>query len=357
MVGAGPVGLAAALELDRLGAAVRLIDKSADRSSLSKAVGVNARTLELLEPAGVTHRLLDAGLKVPVINLRFDGELLAAVDFSKMQHRHNYLLSLPQSDTERIMADALAERGIPVERATKLNSFEQHDAGIAAMLSTLGTASTHPADYLLGCDGAHSTVRGALGLGFGGERYPDSWSLADIRMDWSLGHGEGNLIMRADGQVLFVISLPDGGFRAISNTENVLDLLPVGASVTEILWQTSFEVSLRQVRSYGGGRVFLAGDAAHIHSPAGGRGMNLGIEDSTILARRMVKGGLETYSRDRHRVGAQVVRESDAQFRMAAVRNSALRPVRNFLVRHVLGSDIVKKSFRHRMAGLDHPAV
>ena len=108
--------------------------------------------------------------------------------------------------------------------------------------------------------------------------------------------------------------------------------------MTDILWQTSFSVSLRQVRSYGFGRVFLAGDAAHIHSPAGGRGMNLGIEDATILARRIVNGGLETYSRDRHRVGAQVVRESDAQFRMAAVRSPVLRPVRNFLVRHVLDS-------------------
>jgi len=344
VVGAGPVGLAAALELDRLGAAVRLIDQSSDRPALSKAVGVNARALELLEPSGVTHKLLDAGLKVSVVNLRFGTEVLAAIDFSKMQHRHNYLLCLPQSDTERIMVDALAERGITVERATELTEFEQDDAGIAAMLSAQGSASRHLADYLLGCDGAHSSVRGALGLGFGGERYPDSWSLADIRMDWAFGHGEGNLIMRPEGQVLFVISLPGDRFRAISNTENVLDLLPEGASVTEILWQTSFPVSLRHVTSYGSGRVFLAGDAAHIHSPAGGRGMNLGIEDATILAWRMVRGGLETYSRDRHRVGAQVVRESDAQFRMAAIRNPALRPVRDFLVRHVLGSEVVQKN-------------
>jgi 2-polyprenyl-6-methoxyphenol hydroxylase-like FAD-dependent oxidoreductase len=173
-------------------------------------------------------------------------------------------------------------------------------------------------------------------------------------MDWAFGHGEANLIMRPDGEVLFVISMPDGWFRAISNVANVLDLLPDDANVTEISWQTNFTVSLRQVASYSKDRAFLAGDAAHIHSPAGGRGMNLGIEDSTVLAHRIMEGGLEAYSRDRHRIGAQVVRDSDRQFRMASVRNPLLRPLRNALVRHVLGSQFVQRKFLRRMAGLDH---
>jgi len=356
VAGAGPVGLSAALELARLGATVRLIDKQADRSGLSKAVGIHARTLELLEPSGVTPRLLEAGLKIRHGNLRYDGEVLGRIDFNNLDHRFNFLLSLPQNETEAILEEALAARGVAVERGVELTGLSQDADGVTAQLSGAGGTSAFRCAWLAGCDGAHSTVRGLLGIGFAGEHYPDSWSLADIRMEWPFGHGDANLFLRPDGEVLFVISMPDARFRAISNYPNALELLPDGSRVTEILWQTNFTVSLRQVASYGTGRVLLAGDAAHIHSPAGGRGMNLGIEDATVMARRITGGGAENYSRDRHPIGATVVRESDMQFRMAAARNPVLRLLRNAVIRHVLGSARVQRRLLFRMAGLDHPA-
>jgi hypothetical protein len=196
-----------------------------------------------------------------------------------------------------------------------------------------------------------------MGLDFSGRSYEDSWSLADLRMDCPFGYGEAHLIMRKDGKVLFLMSMPDNRTRAISNFGNVLDLLPDGSVVHEILWQTTFRIGLRQVRSYRKGNVFLAGDAAHIHSPAGGRGMNLGIEDATIFARRLVNNELETYSAERHAVGRQVVRESDMQFRMAAIGNPVFRAARNFMIRNVLGSELVQREFRRRMAGIDHLAA
>lgn len=272
VVGAGPVGLACALELSRLGAEVRIVDRNADRTELSKAVGINARTLELLEASGVTPRLVEAGLRVAGVNLRYDGELLATVRLDRLDHRYNFILSLPQSETEAILEDALAARGITVERETEFGVFEQNEDGVTARLLRGNRVEHFAGDYIAGSDGAHSTVRKALGLEFGGERYPDEWSLADIRMDWPYGHGDGELLMRADRPLLFVISMPGNRFRAIATAPDALDLLPEGSDVQEILWQANFTVSLRQVDSYGSGRVFVAGDAAHIHSPAGGRG-------------------------------------------------------------------------------------
>lgn len=352
VVGAGPAGLTAALELSRRGKSVRLIEKAADRTNLSKAVGINARSLELLEPSGITARLLDAGLRIEHINLRNGSDILARVDLSKLPGPYNFMLSLPQSETELILENALAERGVSVERETELTGFTQDADNVTACLSAGGTTAEFAADYILGCDGAHSTVRKTLGLAFAGERYPETWSLADVRMDWPFGHGDGNLFMGPGARVVFVISLPGGRYRVIANVPEALSHLPTGSLVTEILWQTDFTVSLRQVETYAAGRAYLAGDAAHIHTPAGGRGMNLGIEDVCDFAERLALGGLENYSRDRHRIGRQVVRESDLQFRMASVGNPVLKTLRNCLLRNVFSSEFVQSRFRLRMAGL-----
>jgi 2-polyprenyl-6-methoxyphenol hydroxylase-like FAD-dependent oxidoreductase len=357
VVGAGPVGMAGALELNRLGSNVRIVEKDPRRSTLSKAVGINARTLELLEPAGVSARLNDRGLRIPRVNLSYDGRVLTAVDFSRLQHRFNFMLSLPQDETEAVLEDALREQGITVERSVEFTGYEESAEGISAHIRRQDTASSHSVDYLLGADGPHSRVRKAAGIDFAVEPYEDAWSLADVRMDWRFGHGEAHLMMRSDGRVLFVMSMPDSRYRVISNSGDALELLPAGSCVREILWATTFRVSLRQVDTYRKGRAFLAGDAAHIHSPAGGRGMNLGIEDAVVFARRLAADDLEHYSADRHAVGQQVVRESDLQFRMASVKNPLARRFRNAMVRNVLGSEFVQRKFRRRMAGIDHVAA
>ena len=352
VVGAGPAGLTAAIELARRGKSVRLVEKSANRLNLSKAVGINARSLELLEPSGASARLVKAGLPVERINLRQGKKILTRVDFSKLPGRYNYMLSLPQSDTEQILESVLANTGVTIERETELVGFTQDHEGVTAHLCAAGRTFNFAADYVLSCDGAHSTVRKTLGLGFPGERYPETWSLADVRMEWPFGHGDGDLFMYPGGRVVFVISLPDNRYRVIANRPNALTQLPPGSHVMEVHWQTEFTVSLRQVASYASRRAYLAGDAAHIHTPAGGRGMNLGIEDACEFAARLVLGELQDYSDSRHRIGCQVVRDSDFQFRLASIGNPVLKTVRNCFLRNCFNREFIQSRFRQRMAGL-----
>ncbi|MBK9130438.1 MAG: FAD-dependent monooxygenase [Gammaproteobacteria bacterium] len=354
VVGAGPVGMAGALELDRQGIRVRIIDKNEQRSTLSKAVGINARTLELLQPSGVSQALIARGLRIYRVNMRYGDRILTTVDFSKMNHPFNFMLSLPQDETEAILEEALQARGISVEKGVEFAGYDTDGDSVSARIRRKDIASTFDVDYILGADGAHSSVRKSIGLDFPGRPYEDTWSLADVRMAWPFGHGEAHLIMRDDGKVLFVMSMPGNRYRLISNQGSVFDLLPGRSQIHDVIWNTEFKVSLRQVEAYCKGSVYLAGDAAHIHSPAGGRGMNLGIEDAVVFARRLAAGELEGYSDHRHAVGQQVVRESDKQFRMASVRNPLGKLFRNFMVSNVLGSERVQRKFRRRMAGIDH---
>jgi len=349
--------MAGALELNRQGVNVRIIEKEKQRRQLSKAVGINARTLELLEPCGVSERLISRGLRISKVNFRYDNRVLTAINFAKLDHRFNFMLSLPQDETENILEEALREQGVGVETGLEFTGCRDSGNGVSVSIQRKDSISRYDVDYVLGADGAHSLVRKSMGMDFTGRPYEDTWSLADVRMDWPLGHGEAHLIMRRDSKVLFVMSMPDNRFRVISNAGNVLELLPGGSAITEILWDTTFKVSLRQVNSYRKGHVFLAGDAAHIHSPAGGRGMNLGIEDAVVFARRLAGGVLDSYSADRHAVGQQVVRESDMQFRMASAKNPVIKQFRNFMIRNVLGSEFVQREFRRRMAGIDHIAA
>lgn len=357
VVGAGPVGMAGALELDRQGIPVRIIEKNEQRSTLSKAVGINARTLELLQPAGVSQLLIDRGLKIYHVNLRYGDRILTTVDFSKMNHPFNFMLSLPQDETEAILEQALQARGIVVEKGVEFAGYQTDGDAVLARIRRKDSASAFDVDYIIGADGAHSAVRKSMGLDFPGRPYEDTWSLADVRMTWPHGHGEAHLIMRDDGKVLFAMSMPGNRYRLISNHGKVFDLLPARSEIRDVIWDTEFKVSLRQVATYRKGQVYLAGDAAHIHSPAGGRGMNLGIEDAAAFARRLAAGELEGYSDQRHAVGQQVVHESDMQFRMSSVSNPVGRLFRNFMVSNVLGSERVQRKFRRRMAGIDHLAA
>lgn len=352
VIGAGPTGLATALELARLGRAVRIVDQSARRSQHSKAIGVNARTLELLEPSGVSERLLAAGLRIRRLNLRSADRRLATIELARVGHRYDFMLALLQAETERILEQRLAELGTVVEWSTALVGLETAADRVLARLVGDRQERTVEADLLVGADGAHSAVRDALALPFHGTTDRAEWWLVDVRMDWPLPAAEVQLFARP-AAVLGVIPIEPGLFRLVSNGPDPLDLLPPGSQVREEVWRSSFRISYRQVPRYGAGRVFLAGDAAHVHSPVGARGMNLGIEDGTILARKIAHGDVESYSAERHPVGARVIRQTRALTRLVTVRHPLGRWLRDQLFAQVIGrSPRLQRALARRIMGL-----
>ena len=338
IVGAGPTGLTAAVELARRGILPRVIDRDDGPTPLSKAVGINTRSLVLLEPSGVTDRLIAAGIRIRSGNLWFEGRKLVTVRFDGLKHRFNFLLALPQSETERILADRLVELGGQIERRTRLLALQDPADAVTARIERPDRIEESAFDFVLGADGSHSTVREAIGLPFEGYDHARTWSIADAEIvDWPHEPDSVNLFLNRDGGIGFIVPIGPGRFRAVSNTPDALARIPGPYRVERLLLKDMFHIPVRQVPDYRKGRVFLAGDAAHVHSPAGGRGMNTGIGDAATFARQMAENDLDGYSAERRPAGRASIKMSEALVRMAQLTNPALIALRNALLPRLFG--------------------
>jgi 2-polyprenyl-6-methoxyphenol hydroxylase-like FAD-dependent oxidoreductase len=318
VVGAGPAGLSAALELSRLGVTVRIVDKTTAATKESRAILVNLHSLDLLEPTGASDRLIASGVKLRGARIVVDGRTRAEFDASRLRHKHRFLLAVAQSETERVLAEALAARGVEVEREVEAVDVVNGADSATARLRTRRGETLFAANWIIGADGAHSAVRHRLGLEFPGAPYPFHWSLADLDLAGDAEPDRAELRLERHGPVLVRAPLAPGRHRLISNAPDVVSRAPASWKPGRVHWRSDFSVSHRMVKSRGLGRIWLVGDAAHIHSPAGGRGMNLGIEDAVLLARAIAgNGDLAAWETSQQRHAAAVVRESDAMQRIA----------------------------------------
>ncbi len=358
IVGAGPTGLAAALFLARLGVAVRLLDAADQPAVTSKALGVNPRTLALLENTGVTARIEAEAEAIEALRINWRGRPLATLrpDWDTLSAAHRMVI-LPQARTEALLTEALAALGVSPERGRKLVDVNQDTAGLTAAFED---GETLTAPVLFAADGAHSAVRRALGLDFPGDRWSEPWQLADVDLEGPAAH-EGWLDFRPDGALL---CLPFSGstFRLFTfSPQPMLDNLPDGWRLRAVRWQSEFRVSHRVIERMAVGRVAFGGDAAHIHSPMGARGMNLGIEDAYVFAACAADflngepGRLEDYHRLRHpvdtRVVANVKRMTDALRNPSPLAHLARRWAPPVVTRVPF---LVNAALRVGM-GLDHP--
>jgi 2-polyprenyl-6-methoxyphenol hydroxylase-like FAD-dependent oxidoreductase len=339
IAGAGPVGLVMAIELARYGVAVRIIDKAPQRTDKSKALVIWSRSLEVLARAGCSAGLVDAGYKVSSLNISVNGKSIAHVSLEGLPTPYSYGLMIPQSDTERVLDEFLNSLGVKVERTVELTRFTASDDSVVSTLRHAdGAEETAESSWLIGCDGAHSTVRHQLGMEFHGETSLINWILADIHLENVPRAPEVNVVWHADG-LLATFPIAEDRYRIIADVgvvpensnpsaeptlEEVQALLdrrfPNGVRATNPIWLSSFRINERKVANYRAGRVFLAGDAAHVHSPAGGQGMNTGMQDACNLAWKLalvVRGIgseslLDSYSAERSPIADQVLRRRAA---------------------------------------------
>lgn len=367
IVGAGPTGLTLAASLLLKGVRIALVDRQAEGANTSRAAAVNARTLEVLEGLDVTRRLLKEGIEAPRFTIRDGARILLPIDFSELATDYPFTLLVPQSTTERLLLGRVRELGGDVVRAKVLTNIAQDAAGATA---TFTDGDTIRARYVAGADGMHSTVREQAGIGFSGGSYEHSFVLADVRLTGDAPTDEVKLFWAAEGLTV-VAPLPDGAFRIVAPVDDapeepsigfVQDILdtrgPGDLGVTEMVWGSRFRIHHRVADTYRAGRLVLAGDAAHVHSPAGGQGMNLGIQDAIALADALVTAldsgseqTLDAYSAARRPIAQQVVTLTDRLTDLATLPR-VLRPLRNVFLGIVGRIPAARRTLAARLSGL-----
>ena len=342
MVGAGPTGLALASELALAGLRCVVLDRRNGFREDSRAICLHARSMEMLDLRGQADAFTDAGLAVPSFPLGLSG---AAIRFGRLDSDFPYLLDLPQSQIESLLAARATGLGADIRWSSEIVRVEQDDAEVRV---TLADGGTERADYLVGCDGIRSFVRRSLGMPFPGAPNPGAVILADLRLDGlPMTDAYGEL---SDNGMLLVFPFRDGTCRTV-----LYDYQRAGLPVTEpvtldevrsslqhvtgqdfgprdMYWSGRYRSESRQVPAYRRGRILLAGDAAHTHSPAGAQGMNTGLQDAVNLGWKLGAAAsgwapgwlLDSYHAERHPVGAAVLALTGRQFRL----NTARTPLR-----------------------------
>ncbi|RFU82818.1 FAD-binding protein [Streptomyces triticagri] len=357
VVGSGPTGLLLAGDLAAAGIPVTVLEKRPARiSNLTRAFGVHARTLELLDARGLADELVKTGRQIT--DLRLFGSL--SLDIGTMQSRFPFLLSTPQYEVEKLLHRRAAQHGVVFRHGAEVTGLAQDAQGVdVAVQYEDGSTATHRAAYVVGADGIRSAVRRATGQPFPGHSVISSIVLADVRM-----RTEPEITVAVNGSgesFAFVIPFGDGYWR-VGGWDRARSDIPDDAPVSldelrgitrrafgsdfgmhDPRWISRFHSDERQVPQYRTGRVLLAGDAAHTHSPAGGQGMNTGLQDAANLSWKLaavLRGDspdalLDTYQAERHPVGRAVVRSSGAIIRLAMAHTAAQRTLRSLLTHAV----------------------
>jgi len=359
IVGAGPVGLSTALALAQSGVAIRLIDRLKDPTNQSRAAIIHARTLEMFERQGIVDDFLQVGTKVHGAEVYGPHNiLLTRPSMDHLPSAYAYMIGLEQNVTERLLRDRLAALGVQVEREITLTGFEQTEDKVTVRWAQ---PDGHPAveefSYVIGADGATSTVRHTLGLTLEGETIDATWITADVKIDWQRAMDSAVAYLTTEGFAFFA-PMNDGRWRVLVNVkkmsreesekvtladlQNLLrDRFDLNVPLSDCVWMSPFSINTRMTSTMRDRRVFLVGDASHVHSPVGGQGMNTGIQDGLNLAWKLallVKGVateslLETFNFERHRNAKKLLQLVGPATKLINLRHPVPVEIRNFAIR------------------------
>ncbi|MGW2384996.1 FAD-dependent monooxygenase [Streptomyces sp. NPDC001658] len=374
VVGAGPTGLALGAQLGAHGARFRIVDRSLDRVRESRALAIQPRTLEALAGFGITEELVERGNPAVRLCLHLPRRVvrLPLFDIGCDDTPYPFLLFLSQAETERVLGTWLAARDVEVERGTELVGAERTGGLVTCRLRRDGAEETVRARYVVGCDGAHSTVRTQAGIGFEGYAYPQTFLLADLEVD-GLEKGAAHSYPTGAGMLFFFPLGEPATWRMLAmrppgtpvDAEVTRELLqrivdrwtPDGLVLRDPVWATAFRLHNRGAARYRSGPFFLAGDAAHIHSPAGAQGMNTGIQDALNLGWKLAQVChgraperlLATYESERAPVGHGVRGLTDRAFTLATGHHPLLRLARTRLAPRLIPLALRSTGLRGRI--------
>ena len=378
IVGAGPTGMALSIALHQAGVDHLLVDKLEQGQNTSRAGVIHAHTLEALNRLGVSDSMIELGVKVDRFTVRDRDRELLNLRFGKLPTIHPYLLMLPQNLTEQVLEERIAALDGCVHRGVTVTAvFQDRDQALVT-ISKNGVEQKISARYVVGGDGAHSIVREATGVDFVGATYDSSFVLADVNLDWPLTEKEVSLFFSPEGMVV-VAPLPSGQFRVVATMDDVPQQPQVPdiqrlldtrgpeqhrAKVTALAWSSRFRLHHRLAGSYRKDRLFLMGDAAHVHSPAGGQGMNTGLVDAVVLGELLgdVVNGireedtLDLYERLRRPAAEKVLSLAGTMTGMATTRGPIKRFVRNLVLSLVNLNPIAKRRIQMNLSGLSRAA-
>ena len=354
VVGAGPVGLTAALELKRRNIDVRIIDERLHPSSVSRALGINPRTLDILVASGVAGRILSEGIRINRARLMSRGRSIGTIKFSAIEHRYPFMVALPQARTEVLLEDALRDLGVHVERGVRFEANVGSAEAPVARVVVSGATETIACTHLLGADGPHSLVRESAGIAFEGHAFEHAWSLMDAEVDWPYPPDEACFMFTTKGN-LFALPVSHGIWRLVAPGQDIESALPDRLVIKKVVWQSSFRIAHKLAATFGVGNVFLAGDSAHVHSPAGARGMNGGIEDAATFAWLLSRGELDRYDVLRRSAAKNVLAQVENQTRQAQETGAAFAGLREILGRVLLRLPIVQDYAARFVTAQDTP--